>query len=92
MYYAGDTIKLYINIADFTGTPADPDELVLTIYDAKRGVIIAHPINELIRTGTGAYEFYYPTPKQDGVFYYEFAGKISGLPIEQRAMIATSWV
>jgi hypothetical protein len=90
MAYIGDTIRLIGRFHDFSGDLADVDEVLVTIYDGKKNVLlIAVPDRQ--DTGIYIYDFTIPDCVSDPVIY-EFSGILEGSMILARSTIKRRWV
>ncbi|KFZ25933.1 MAG: hypothetical protein KQ78_01889 [Candidatus Izimaplasma bacterium HR2] len=80
----GDTVRLIVEFYDFDGNLIDPTDIVITIENKQREVLIEIPldagsklINSAGLTQIGKYYYDYTTTEV-GLLYYYFQGTING--------------
>lgn len=89
----GDTIRLKAEFRTWNGIAADPDNIVLRIYDSYRKQIGDDIlIGSEHRTGPGAYQYDYIVTNQSKPTFFEFSGMLEGKPIVGRSEIEVNWL
>lgn len=80
----GDTVRLIVEFYDFDGDLVDPTNIIITIENRQREVLIEIPLDDgskvLNSAGlpqTGKYYYDYTTTEV-GLLYYYFKGTING--------------
>jgi hypothetical protein len=86
----GDTVRLRATFFSYEGTPADPDNVVCTIYSHIGEAILES--GEAQREAEGVYYYDYTIPAVEGALVYEFAGEHDGQPTVGRTKLNISWV
>lgn len=90
MLLIGDTVRLRATFFSYVGLPADPDNVVCTIY--------SHIGKETLESGAaqreakGVYYYDYTIPAVEGALVYEFAGEHDGQPTVGRTKLNIRWV
>lgn len=92
MAIIGDTVKLRVEFRSFEGVLADPENIVLTVYDLNK-TSLSGPvnINGDYKISTGIYEYPYTIPDNHPTLFYEFKGNAQGLPAAVRGLIVCNW-
>lgn len=88
----GDTIRLKVTFADFTGAAVDPTDIKLKIYDSGRTLLETITIDASCKVAAGQYQYDYTVPTGVGNLVYEFAGTYGNKPILGRAVLDRGWV
>jgi hypothetical protein len=87
---AGDTVRLKVQFYDWNNDPADPDEVIVTIYDSNRNELIIQQLGPGNKESVGAYYYDY-TLTNAGTYYYEFKGTLEGTPALRRGTLKVIW-
>lgn len=91
MAIVGDTIRLKAEFKSWDGVLADPDNIVLKLYDAHKVQIGEDiPIGTQHNVSPGVYQYEY-TVTDIPLMYFEFQGQLEGKPILARSTINIIW-
>lgn len=87
---AGNTVRITGSFPTFAGTLADPEDLLLKIYDAKK--IQVGDDYFPIKIDTGIFYCDVTLPTRTGDYYAEWSGVMEGSPIVSRSRIDVNWL
>lgn len=90
-YHVGDTIRLRASFYTFAGVLADPTNITVKVYDAKRNVVAQASGASIENPSTGVY-YYNHTTDDEGEFTYEFSGLGEGTTILRRGIFVVKFV
>jgi hypothetical protein len=90
-YHVGDTIRLRASFYTFAGVLADPTNITVKVYDAKRNVVAQASGASIENPSTGVYYYDYTTD-DEGEFTYEFSGLGEGTTILRRGIFVVKFV
>jgi hypothetical protein len=84
VFEAGNTVKFRVTFRDWapegqTGAEFDPDSVTGTLYDANRKVLQSFSPAKVLNT-VSTYEHDLTLPMQEGTYYIEFKGLVTGQP------------
>lgn len=91
MANVGDTVRLKAKFHDWDDTPANVNNIELTIYDREENQLDNFTTN-ITNPNTGEYYYDYVVPEGKGYHIFEFKGELDGDVITRRSKIPVEFV
>lgn len=91
MALKGDTVRLEVQFQSYTGTPVDPSNRKLNIYNKHNKLIESIDLTDDDRFEVGNYMYDYTLPYGYDSIIYEFFGTYEGKPILARERIGVKF-